>query len=212
MDQVRRGLLDDLVLGTLSPGDKLPNEDKLGERFGVSRATVREAVLGLLEAGYLTRRHGSGTYVAKAPRSRHPLDATVDYRAATEAAGHAYTITILTEQTRPATPEEFEHLNTDTVTELERLRHAGDRPIIYSRDRFPGTSDPAHLIRRASAHLIPTCADEALGTHLRIEPGTPLLKLDQIAYDAPGRPVLLSLEWHVADAFELIVNRRASAD
>ena len=42
--------------------------------------------------------------------------------------------------------------------------------------------------------------------------GTPLLKLDQIAYDAPGRAVLLSVEWHVADAFELIVNRRASAD
>lgn len=211
MDQVRRGLLDDLVLGTLSPGDKLPNEDKLGERFGVSRATIREAVLGLLEAGYLTRRHGSGTYVAKAPRSRHPLESTVDYAAMIEAAGHTHSITILDETVRPATPEEFEHLNTDTVTELERLRHADGRPIIYSRDRFPGTDSPDHLIRRASAHLVPTLADEHTGTLLQVEPGTPLLKLDQIAYDAPGRPVLLSLEWHVADAFELIVNRRASA-
>ncbi len=211
MDQVRRGLLDDLVLGTLSPGDKLPNEDKIGERFGVSRATVREAVLGLLEAGYLTRRHGSGTYVAKAPRSRHPLESTIDYTAMIEAAGHAHTVTVLSETTRAATPEEFEHLNADTVTELERVRNADGRPIIYSRDRFPGTGDPTHLVRRASAHLLPTLADDQLAKHLQLTPGTPLLKLDQIAYDAPGRPVLLSLEWHVADAFELIVNRRASA-
>ena len=68
------------------------------------------------------------------------------------------------------------------------------------------------LIRRASAHLIPTLADASLAEHLQVKRGTPLLKLDQIAYDAPGRAVLLSVEWHVADAFELIVNRRASAD
>ena len=98
-DTVRRGLLDDLVVGQLSPGDKLPNEDRIGERFGVSRATVREAVLGLLEAGYLTRRHGSGTYVSKAPRSRHPLDATVDYTAMIRAAGH--TPTEVLNQTHP---------------------------------------------------------------------------------------------------------------
>ena len=29
-------------------------------------------------------------------------------------------------------------------------------------------------------------------------------------YDTRGHAVMLSLEWHVADAFELIVNRRAS--
>ena len=211
MDQVRRGLLDDLVLGRLSPGDKLPNEDRIGERFGVSRATVREAVLGLLEAGYLTRRHGSGTYVAKAPRSRHPLESTVDYAAMIRAAGLAPATVTLSEQRRDATREEFEHLHTDTVTELERVRTADERPIIYSRDRFVDT-DPSHVVRRASAHLIPTLADEHLAATLGVAAGTPLLKLDQIAYDAPGRAVLLSLEWHVADAFELILNRRASAD
>jgi GntR family transcriptional regulator len=201
--------MDDLVLGTLSPGDKLPNEDRLAERFGVSRATVREAVLGLLEAGYLTRRHGSGTYVAKAPRSRHPLEATIDYTAMIAAAGFAPGITVLSETTRAATPEELEHLHAETVTELERVRLADERPIIYSRDRFPG-SDPSQAVRRASAHVYPTVADDALARHLAVAPGTPLLALDQIAYDAPGKAVMLSLEFHVADAFALILNRRAS--
>jgi len=88
VDQVRQGLLDDLVAGKLVTGEKLPNEDRLAERFSVSRATVREAVLGLLEAGYLTRRHGSGTYVTKAPRSRHALDTTVSYTAMIRDSGH----------------------------------------------------------------------------------------------------------------------------
>ena len=53
----------------------------------MSRATVREAVLGLIEAGYLTRRHGSGTFVADPPRSRHALDTTVSYTAMIREAG-----------------------------------------------------------------------------------------------------------------------------
>ena len=65
VEQVRQGLHEDLVSGKLQPGEKLPNENEIGDRFGVSRATVREAVLGLIQAGYLTRRHGSGTYVTR---------------------------------------------------------------------------------------------------------------------------------------------------
>src|ERR1700710_3098071 len=87
VDQVRQGLLDDLLAGKLERGAKLPNENELADRFAVSRATVREAVLGLLEAGYLSRRHGSGTYVTDRPRSRHALETTVSYTAMIREAG-----------------------------------------------------------------------------------------------------------------------------
>jgi DNA-binding FadR family transcriptional regulator len=50
--------------GQLPAGARLPGERDLAARFGVSRATVREA-LGRLEAmGALERRKGSGTYLA----------------------------------------------------------------------------------------------------------------------------------------------------
>src|SRR5215218_11212243 len=106
VEQVRQGLLEDLMAGKLSTGDKLPNEDRIAERFGVSGATVREAVLGLLEAGYLTRRHGSGTYVTKAPRSRHALDSTVSYTAMIREAGHEPGISVLSKVAREATAQE----------------------------------------------------------------------------------------------------------
>jgi GntR family transcriptional regulator len=116
------------------------------------------------------------------------------------------------------------------VLELERVRLADGRPVIYSRDRIPaallnGVPEEAlesslyvilesagHAVRRASAELIPTLADARLSELLEIERGVPLLHIDQVDYDARGRAVMLSLEWHVADAFELIVNRRHSPD
>ena len=50
--------------GNLAPGDKLPTERELGERFGVSRNVVREAVNELRARGLLVTRHGSGSVVS----------------------------------------------------------------------------------------------------------------------------------------------------
>jgi GntR family transcriptional regulator len=231
VDHVRQGLLDDLVAGKLVTGDKLPNEDRIAERFSVSRATVREAVLGLLEAGYLTRRHGSGTYVTKAPRSRHALDTTVSYTAMIRDAGHVPGETVLEKGVRGATESEREDLRLargEQVVEIERVRLADGRPVIYSRDRIPavllgdvasGALDSSlyvilasvgHAVVRASAELLPTLADTRLARLLEVKRGSPLLHIDQVDYDARGRAVMLSQEWHVPDAFEVIVNRRSS--
>ncbi len=48
----------------LKPGDALPTEAELQERFGVSRATIRQALAELDRAGVVERRQGRGTFVA----------------------------------------------------------------------------------------------------------------------------------------------------
>jgi GntR family transcriptional regulator len=229
VEQVREGLLNELVAGALEPGTKLPNENVLAERFAVSRATVREAVLSLLEAGYLARRHGSGTYVTSVPRTRHPLETTVSYTAMIRDAGHKPGETVLSESARAPTAEERRTLGLaarERVVEVERVRLAGRRPVIYSRDRIPegllgGSASldsslyaalerAGHPVARASARLMPTVATARLSRLLAVKRGTPLLHIDQVDYDERARAVMLSHEWHVADAFELIVNRRSS--
>ncbi|MFP3153958.1 FadR family transcriptional regulator [Lachnospiraceae bacterium ZAX-1] len=47
-------------------GDKLPNENELAVMFGVSRTTVREAILYLVTQNVLEIRRGKGTYVLEA--------------------------------------------------------------------------------------------------------------------------------------------------
>jgi GntR family transcriptional regulator len=231
VEQVREGLLEELIAGKLAPGAKLANENELAGRFGVSRATIRDAVRGLMDAGYLTRRHGSGTYVTYSPRTRHPLETTVSYTAMIRESGRTPAETIVSKGVRP--PVELERTllqlaGDEPVMELERIRLADQRPVIYSRDRIPVTllgddADQAldsslysilegagHPVARASAQLIPTVADARLARLLAVKRGTPLLHIDQVDYDQRGRAVMLSHEWHVAGAFELIINRRAS--
>ena len=70
-DVVRDELRRAVITGGYEPGSKLPNEDALAERFDVSRPTVREAVRGLVEEGYLIRRQGSGTFVTGRPLLRN---------------------------------------------------------------------------------------------------------------------------------------------
>lgn len=54
-----------ITLKKYAPGDKLPNENDLATEFGVSRATLREAIRSLVTQGVLEVMHGKGTFVSK---------------------------------------------------------------------------------------------------------------------------------------------------
>jgi GntR family transcriptional repressor for pyruvate dehydrogenase complex len=76
------GRLSALILaGEFKPGDRLPTEKQLVERFAVSRAVVREAIARLKTDGFVESRQGSGAFVAAKPglanfRIAGQLDAT----------------------------------------------------------------------------------------------------------------------------------------
>jgi len=58
-----------LIKEELHPGEKLPSEDQLCEKFSVSRVSVREAIKMLTALGVVTVRPGNGTYISKGPSS-----------------------------------------------------------------------------------------------------------------------------------------------
>ena len=62
-EQVEEQLYEYITKLPMKAGDKLPNEFKLAEMFGVGRSTVREAVKLLVSRNVLETRRGSGTYV-----------------------------------------------------------------------------------------------------------------------------------------------------
>jgi GntR family transcriptional regulator of arabinose operon len=48
--------------GEIKAGDKLPSESEMVESYGIGRLTVRNALSRLVNAGYLQKIHGKGTY------------------------------------------------------------------------------------------------------------------------------------------------------
>jgi GntR family transcriptional regulator len=231
-DRLRDELLEEITSSQLEPGTKLPTEGELSKRFGVSRATVREAVRGLVEAGYVIRRRGSGSYVAERRRMPHGLDSTLSYLAMIESAGVHAGMRVL-----DAAFEQCEktdsplHLGRgDTVLAVERVRTADGQPVIYSRDRIPArllrtdldlqNLDPSlfgllrssgHAADHATATLRAVASTSLTAKVLGVRRGKPLLYIEEIDYDRDGTPVMLSREWHVSEAFDVRVNRRAQA-
>ena len=62
--QIVRYLDTQIKAGIYGPGDKLPTENELMEKFGVSRITVRSAVKELEDAGIVVRVRAKGTFVS----------------------------------------------------------------------------------------------------------------------------------------------------
>ena len=54
-----------ILRGILHPGERLPSERELSERFGVSRPSVRDAVSDLQKAGLLVSKANAGIFVAE---------------------------------------------------------------------------------------------------------------------------------------------------
>ncbi|MFT4235823.1 MAG: GntR family transcriptional regulator [Microbacterium sp.] len=59
-DAVTARLEEAIVLGILQPGERLPSEARLAERFGVAPVTVREALADLRERRLVTTQRGRG--------------------------------------------------------------------------------------------------------------------------------------------------------
>lgn len=231
-DRLRDELLEEMTSAQLRPGDKLPTEGELATRFGVSRATVREAVTSLVEAGYVTRRHGSGSYVSERRRMPHGLDSTLSYLAMIESAGARAGMrvldAVLEQSTKIDSPLQLSQ--GDTVLAVERVRTADDQPVIYSRDRIPARllradldlqnldpslfgllSSSGHAADHATATLRAVASTSRTAKVLGVRRGKPLLYIEEIDYDRDGTPVMLSREWHVSEAFDVRINRQAQA-
>jgi GntR family transcriptional regulator len=66
--QLARMLTDEIARGRWKPGERLSSEAEICAAYGVSRATVRQALLRLENEGVIERFKGRGTFVAD---SRH---------------------------------------------------------------------------------------------------------------------------------------------
>ena len=229
-ERLRDELLEEITSSQLQPGTKLPSEGQLAKRFNVSRATVRDAVRALVEAGYVTRRRGSGSFVTERRRMPHGLDSTLSYLAMIESAGARAGMRILHASFEECCADDAPlQLNPgDNVLAVERVRTADDQPVIYSLDRIPARvlragldlqdMDPSlfallrssgHAADHATATLRAVVSTSHTAKVLGVRRGKPLLYIEEVDYGRDGTPVMLSREWHLSEAFDVRINRKA---
>jgi GntR family transcriptional regulator len=229
--RVRDELASRMTSGHIPPGSKLPPEPELAEELGVSRPTLREALRSLEENGFVTRTRGAGTYATHRPRLRNNLDVNFGVtEAITAAAMVPGTIesAVHTEGATDAQAEALDLLPGDPVAILERVRTADGSPVVFSRDvvssrtlsatqlaKMPLDGSLYELLERRGqvvehgvVTVEPIRADRVTARRLRIRAGAMLMFLQQIDYGREGEPLLLSLEHHLAEAFEFTVVRR----
>ena len=203
--QIELALETAIERGRLSPGDRLPAERALAERYGVSRMTLRQALGALEQRGRLVRSKGryGGTFVAEPKLELAGTSALSDQL---RGLGLAAGARVLSACEREAAPDEAE-LGA-RVYSIERIRLANGEPVAlergaYSVDAFPGLLEGSlegslyDLIRarydavpvRAHERLEPALAHPEEAAALEIEPGAPVMLVERTAYSATGRPV-----------------------
>ncbi|MGE5614682.1 MAG: GntR family transcriptional regulator [Bacillota bacterium] len=60
--RLKEFLREEILMGNIKPGEKIPSENALSEKFSLSRQTVRKAISILANEGYLYTVHGKGTF------------------------------------------------------------------------------------------------------------------------------------------------------
>jgi len=228
---VREELARRIERGEWRPRDRLPSEPDLAASMGVSRATLREALRSLAEDGFVHRIQGSGTFVTHRPRLRNNLDVNFGVTDLIRSMGMEPGSRDVRVDESASSEDDARALGLepgDPVLSIERVRTADGRPVVFSVDLLPlrvlgdreglgvdGSSiydllehEAGIVVQRGVASLRPANADRRLADLLAVPEGTLLLYIHQVDFDGEGRPVLLSHEHHVADAFEITVVRR----
>jgi GntR family transcriptional regulator len=155
--QTQRYMSSLIQNGAYPPGCQLPAEDELARQLGVSRATLREALLNLERQGVILRRRGVGTFVANSPS--RPLDSglevleSIDHMAARS--GLNVTLQDVEIEERPARAEETRGLAFNPTQ--------GNAPLVLSVRRviLLDAHPSAHLVDVLPCSVL--CKDELLG-------------------------------------------------
>lgn len=205
---------DALADGEWKPGEAIPAERRLSDRFGASIGTVRKAIDALVAANLLIRQQGRGTFVASHNRDRLLF---YFFHIAPEQGAKQYPDVRLVAFARgKADRGEAEQLRIaagDAVFRIRNLLHLGGRPVIVDdlvlpAARFDGLTEKQFAHRPSTIYnlyqdgfglsvvttrerLRATLADVETARLLGVSNGTPLLSIRRTALSYNDDPVEL---------------------
>jgi len=206
--QIQADLRDRVATGELAPGAQVETEQELMAHYGVSRATVRQALSGLVGEGLVEIRRGRGTFVHGAALE-HRLGGFYTFSREIERHGMRPGTRVKSIGVEPASVEVAEGLGLASgtpVVALSRVRLADEQPIVSETSYLPATRfkgleetdfSGASLYEtltarfgvrpvRARETFVPVLLDEGDAEVLGGDPGDPVLSVERTTYDADG--------------------------
>jgi GntR family transcriptional regulator len=218
-----RAILEDLIQ-TLRPGDALPSERELAERYDVARMTVRAEITRLAAEGLVERVQGRGTFVAEARVAQAAVlsSFTEDMRARGFVPGSR----VLGQETVPADQLVAGRLRLDPgtpVLRIRRVRMADGEPMALEEaflpvDRFGDLASTdlheASLFEVLEQHFgarFPSAdqrvvAVEIVGEDanlLRVAPGRAGLRFHTTLLDEDDQPLSYAWTLYRGDRYEI---------
>lgn len=134
--QLKDLLLEQIGAGEWRVGKTIPSEPVLASKFGVSRATVRQALTELVQSGHLQKVQGKGTFVTE-PKVE-PIGALTSFTENMQAAGLTPQRTTLIAEWRPVPDEIAEDLQQPgPAFYVERLLLANRSPLALQQAWYP---------------------------------------------------------------------------
>ncbi|MHA6625423.1 GntR family transcriptional regulator [Pseudonocardia sichuanensis] len=225
-----RRVLGDLTgwldAGEVRPGERLPSEAELAERFGVHRLTVRQALGELARTGAIRTVHGRGSYVAEPPYRFRVVPDAPSIVAQMREQGRSVTQRLVAHSVVPSTaaPDatglpDGDLLQLDTVmcvdgapwsratTWLAHDRFAGIPAVWTDNTSLTGLLQAAYglRMRRAWRRYAAEPAGPADADALDVALGVPLLVLVGANCDQDGEVTLVAARRTRGDRIEYVV-------
>lgn len=219
--QLVRILLGQIAAGMFRPGDRLPSEAQLCERYSVSPMTVRRVINILVDQGVVTAEQGRGTFVKPLELGTATFDLDTIQQLFREGQS---TVKLLEARITSATERTARKLDINVgerTVFIRRLIFRGEEPMLLHREHV--IYDPVRPIveaemevtalrglfsggggsdlKRGDLAIDATTLTNEEAALLHSEVGVPAFRLEHIFYDFDDQPV--SWGWFICSGDRL---------
>jgi GntR family transcriptional regulator len=218
-------LRGDILSGRWQPGDLLPPESELMERYQLSRTTVRQVLDMLVNEGLIYRQRGRGSFVAY-PTVEQALVRIISFTDDMLQRGFAPSTRVLSSDLVPAPKDIAQRLEVkegEELARLKRLRMADGEPMSieesflvhrfcrgilegdYALNPLREALQRDYGIRWSHARQVirAILATRDLARMLSMEPESALLFIERVSYSQDNVPVEFLRIYYRADRYSL---------
>ncbi len=210
-------------------GDQLPTEADLVHEYGVSRASVRQALKTLENQGFIITKRGRGSFVADDAMIRAGMQELTSITSTIAEMGHVPGMIYHHRIIRPARATEremFDLAASDEVLDIQRKILADNMTVAYSYDTLPRWAFPekftpdqltGSVFAYLAAHNGPTPLRALARVHAVAHPQVAwdedftddqlFLLLDQLHFDQQARPFMHTTSYFIEGRFNFSVVR-----